>query len=171
MKLATDERATPMPAPRQLPSSDVLRALRQKGKTYEEIAEMYGVTKGAVYWQLRDAGLAKTRPDHSKFIPWKIKGDHAHAKPATMLRLHSRREQGDTIPPVKARMLDKWLAELKAADVVVCYRRDMPPNPASYTGGFYYSKRRPQDGDSLIRVGEEGENADAPKIETPSGTR
>jgi hypothetical protein len=150
----------------------VLRALRQKGKTYEEIGDMYGVTKGAVYWQLQEAGLTRSRPDHSKYLPWKIKSEHAHAKPATMLRLHSRREQGDTIPPVKARMVDKWLAELKAADVVVCYRRDMPPNPASSaTGGFYYSKRRPEDGDNLIRADSEGEHIEAPKIESPSGSR
>jgi hypothetical protein len=160
-----------MPAPRQLPTSDVLRQLRAQGKTYEEIGDMYGVTKGAVYWQLRDAGLAKTRPDHSKYIPWKIRTDHAHAKPATMLRLHSRREQGDTIPAVKARMLDKWLAEIKEADVVVCYDRDMSPSPASPTGGFYYSKRRPEDGDSLVRAGKSGDTESIPKVVDPSGSR
>jgi hypothetical protein len=158
-----------MPAPRQLPSSDVLRKLRAQGKTYEEIGDMYGVTKGAVYWQLRDAGLAKARPDHSKYLPWKLKTEHAHAKPATMLRLHSRREQGDKIPDVKARMLDKWLNDIKAADVVVCYRRDMAPNPASPTGGFYYSKRRPEDGENIVRV--ESETGTLPRIQDPSGTR
>jgi hypothetical protein len=160
-----------MPAPRQLPSSDVLRALREKGKTYEEIAAIYGVTKGAVYWQLRDAGLAKPRPDHSKYIPWTIKTEHAHAKPVTMLRLHSRREQGGTIPGVKAKMLDKWLAEIKEADVVVCYDRTMPPNPASPTGGFYYSKRRPEDGDSIIRAGNDDSTGTIPKVVDPSGSR
>jgi hypothetical protein len=160
-----------MPAPRQLPTSDVLRQLREKGKTYEEIAELYGVTKGAVYWQLRDAGLAKARPDHSKYIPWTIKTEHAHAKPATMLRLHSRREQGDTIPAVKARMLDKWLAEIREANVVVCYDRTMAPNPASTTGGFYYSKRRPEDGDSLVRDGKPGDTESIPRVVDPSGSR
>jgi hypothetical protein len=158
-----------MPAPRQLPTSDVLRKLRSQGKTYEEIGAMYGVTKGAVYWKLQEAGLTKVRPDHSKYIPWKMKTEHAHAKPATMLRLHSRREQGDEIPAVKARMLDKWLNEIKEADVVVCYDRTMPPNPASNTGGFYYSKRRPEDGDSLIR--QESATGTIPKIEDPSGRR
>jgi hypothetical protein len=160
-----------MPAPRQLPTSDVLRSLRSQGKTYEEIGEMYGVTKGAVYWQLRDAGLAKARPDHSKYIPWKVKTEHAHAKPVTMLRLHSRREQGDTIPEVKARMLDKWLAEIKEADVVVCYDRNMAPNPASPWGGFYYSKRRPEDGDSLVRVEQSGDTESIPRVVDPSGSR
>jgi transcriptional regulator with XRE-family HTH domain len=144
-----------MPAPRKLPDGDVLKALRQQGMTYEEIGEQYGVTAGAVYWQLANAGVVKTRPDHSKYLPWKVKTEHAHCRPATMLRYLSRREQGHTIPAVKERMLDKWLAEVKEADVVVCYGRDIPPNPASPTGGFYYSKRRPEDGDNLIRVAPE----------------
>jgi hypothetical protein len=158
-----------MPAPRSLPSSDVLRKLRSQGKTYEEIGDMYGVTKGAVYWQLQEAGLTKVRPDHSAYIPWKLKTEHAHAKPATMLRLYSRRMQEDPIPAVKARQLDKWLAEIKKANVVVCYNRACPPNPASPTGGFYYSKRRPEDGNNLIREKDEGNTGTIPKVEDPSG--
>ncbi|MCB5179544.1 hypothetical protein [Streptomyces antimicrobicus] len=122
--------------------------------SYEQIAEMYGVTKGAVYWQLRDSGQTKKRPDHKRYLPWTVKAEHAHARPAMMLRLLSRQESGDTtIPDVKARMLAKWLGEVRKADVVVCYDRSMPPNPASpNTGGFYYSKRRPEDdAKSLIR--------------------
>ncbi|WP_326827325.1 hypothetical protein [Streptomyces sp. NBC_01751] len=135
--------------------------------TYEQIAEHYGVTKGAVYWQLRDANLAKPRADHKKYVPWTVKAAHAHARPAMMLRLMSRREQGDTLPEVKERMLDKWLHEVKEADVVVCYDREMPPNPASPTmGGFYYSKRRPSDDPGkLIRFEGPGEDSGfIPKI-------
>lgn len=160
-----------MPAPRRLPSSDVLRADRQKGLTYEEIGEKYGVTKGAVYLQLRDAKISKPRPDHSKYIPWTVKTEHAQARPNGMLRLYSRREQGEKLPAVKERMLDKWLEEVKAADVVVCYNREMAPNPASPTGGWYYSKRRPSDGDSLIRFEQEKKpNDDSSKVVDPSGT-
>lgn len=123
---------------------------------------MYGVTKGAVYWQLRDAGISKKRPDHKKYLPWTVKTEHAHARPATMLRLLGRRENGDELPAVKERMLDKWLSEIREADVVVCYKRDMVPNPASpTTGGFYYSKRRPSDGDNLIREDTDDETAPA----------
>ncbi|MFJ5997580.1 hypothetical protein [Streptomyces sp. NPDC092370] len=145
--------------------------------TYEQIGEMYGVTKGAVYLQLRDAKISKARPDHSKYIPWTVKTEHAQARPNSMLRLYSRREQKDPIPAVKARMLDKWLNELKEADVVVCYHRDMVPNPASPVGGWYYSKRRPEDGDSIIRVEDphlkiKGANSEEekPKVADPSGT-
>lgn len=163
-----------MPAPRQLPSSDVLRAHRNAQMTYAQIAEQYGVTPGAVYWQLQASGQTKTRPNHKRHIPWKVKTEHAHARPAMMLRLLSRQESGDvTIPDVKARMLGKWLREVTEADVVVCYDRTMPPNPASpNTGGFYYSKRRPEDGDSIIRFNPDDEKTpatDAPKIlDSPS---
>ncbi|GAB3847438.1 hypothetical protein GCM10029963_28920 [Micromonospora andamanensis] len=61
------------------------------------------------------------------------------------------------LPPVKKRMLDKWLREIQEAGVVVCYDPDMEPNPASKTGGFYYSRRRTSDGDSLIRVEQDAE--------------
>ncbi|MFJ7590150.1 hypothetical protein ACIQZO_22740 [Streptomyces sp. NPDC097617] len=164
-----------MPAPRQLPSSDVLRAHRNAAMSYEEIAAMYGVTKGAVYWQLQASGQTKTRPNHKRYIPWTVKAEHAHARPVMMLRLLSRRESGDeTIPDVKSRMLTKWLGEVREADVVVCYDRNMPPNPASpSTGGFYYSKRRPEDGDNVIRFEPEGEQesaGDAPKVFDFPGT-
>jgi hypothetical protein len=145
-----------MPAPRKLPDSGVLLKLREKGKTYAEIADEYGVTEGAVYWALRDAGGVKKRADHSKYLPWKVQTDHAHARPAVLLRYLSSREQGKAIPDAKHRQVDKWLEEIKAADVVVCYSRDMPPNPASpVTGGFYYSKRRPEDGEDIIRCSPE----------------
>jgi len=159
-----------MPAPRLLPTSDVLRKHRSEGMTYEEIGKMYGVSKGAVYQALRNANQTKTRPDHSKYIPWTVRTEHAQARPNGMLRLYSRREQGETLPAVKERMLDKWLAELKEANVVVCYHRDMAPNPASPTGGWYYSKRRPSDGDSLIRFEPEKKpGEEVAKVSDPSG--
>jgi hypothetical protein len=145
-----------MPAPRKLPDNNVLLKMREQGMTYAEIAEEYGTTGGAVYWRLRDAGGVQTRPDHSRYLPWKVKKDHSHARPAVLLRYLSRRDQGDVIPEAKSRQVDKWLIEIKEADVVVCYDREMPPNPASpVTGGFYYSKRRPEDGDNVIRCSPE----------------
>ena len=150
-----------MPAPRKLPSNEVLLKLREKGLSYADIASQYDVTEGAVYWQLRDAGATRQRADHSKYLPWKVKVEHAHTRPATLLRYLSRREHAENgraepLPEPKERMVTKWLAEVKEAGVVVCYDREMPPNPASpKTGGFYYSKRRPEDGDSVIRCAPE----------------
>ncbi len=165
-----------MPAHKKLPTTDILLKHRRDGMTYEEIGKLYDATRGAVYLALRDASKTAVRPDHSKYIPWKVRTEHSQARPAMMLRLYSRREKGDQIPEVKERMLNKWLGEIKEANVVVCYNREQVPNPASPTGGWYYSKRRPSDGDALIRVDDnpvktEASNADAaPKVVDTSGT-
>lgn len=141
-----------MPAPRLLPTSDVLRNLREQGWALDDIAREYGVTKGAVYLQLRDAGYTKKRPNYKHLIPWTVRKEHAFAHPALMLRTLGRRESGAEVKPVKSRMLDKWLRDLRRDGLVVCYDPDCPPNPASPVhGGWYYSERRPSDGDALIR--------------------
>lgn len=141
-----------MAAPRILPTSDVLIGLRQQGWTYDDIANEYGVTKGAVYLQLRQAKQVKDRPRYEQLIPWTVRTVHASAAPALMLRLYGRREAGRKIPAVKERMLDRWLEEIKAQNVVVDYDPDYPPNPANpTTGGWHYRRRTKADGDSLIR--------------------
>lgn len=160
-----DERGHTMPAPRQLPDTETLKRLRRQGWTYDDIAAEYGVTKGAVYLQLSQAKATKPRPNYKHLIPWTVKTEHQYAHPAMMLRLLGRREKGDTIPDVKARMLDKWLRDIGAANVVVCYHPDMIPNAASpKTGGWFYSSRTKSDGDSIIRF---VEPAEVPKVVNP----
>lgn len=148
-----------MPAPRLLPDNDVLAALRRQGWTYDDIAAHYGVSRGAVYLRLKQAaGAVSPRPSYRDLLPWTVATRHASATPATMLRLYGRRRDGETFPKSaerKLRMLDRWLTDVEAADVVVCYRPDYPPNPASpVTGGFHYVRRRPEDGRGLVHVGE-----------------
>jgi hypothetical protein len=142
-----------MPAPRILPPSDVLLQMRNSGHTYEDIANEFGVSKGAVYLQLRQARATDKRPSYKHLIPWTVRTDHAHAHPVTMLRLLGRRQKGETLPPVKSRLLDKWLEGMAENGLVLCYHPDAPPNPASRsTGGFYYKRREESDGDSLVRA-------------------
>lgn len=149
-----------MAAPRLLPDKTTLARLRRSGKTYAEIADEYGVTETAVYLRLKADGLVTDRKvSHKELIPWQVRGIHAHAHPALMLRTLSRRVQGLENPASRERMLDRWLAELKAANVVVCYDPDMPENDASpKTGGWYYMRRRKSDGNDLIRVTKPGED-------------
>ncbi|MEU8086376.1 hypothetical protein AB0B57_22550 [Micromonospora sp. NPDC049101] len=147
-----------MAAPQILPSNTELAKLRFNGWTYAKIALFYGVSEQAVYMRLRKANLTKKTPGFKDLIPWRVKKEHDHAPPNQMLRLLGRLERGDVLLPVKQRSLNLWLADLKEADVVVCYNPDQPPNPASpKSGGFYYSRRRPEDGESLIRVDEGAE--------------
>lgn len=141
-----------MPAPRLLPDNDVLKKLRNQGWSYEDIAQEYGVTKGAVYLRLRSANAVKDRPDYSHLIPWTVRVEHAHARPAQMLRFLGRREAGLSIPPAKERMLDRWLEDMREADCVVDYDPEFPPNPANpKNGGWHYRRRKPEDEGGLIR--------------------
>jgi hypothetical protein len=143
-----------MPAQRQLPTIDVLLKHRERGMSYDEIAELYGVTKGAVYLQLRDAGRTKQRPDNSHLMPaGGVATQHQHAHPAMMLRVQGRLDRGEKdIPPVKIRQLHKWLRELEEKNLILDYHQDCPPNPGSpKTGGWFYSQRKPSDGDRLMR--------------------
>ncbi len=159
-----------MPAHRVLPDNDVLIRLRNQGWSYEDIAQEFGVTKGAVYLRLRQANATTERPSYAHLIPWTVKTEHAHGRPAQMLRLVGRKERGDEIPEPKARMLAKWLREMREADCVVDYDPDYPPNPANpKNGGWHYRRRRPEDGESLVRtpevaalLGEGGPKAKAP---------
>lgn len=136
-----------MPRPRILPTGDVLLKLRREGKTYDEIAEMYGVTRGAVYLQLRNIpGLVEDRPSHRDMIPWRVKVEHAHAYPAMMLRLLGRRLKGQELPEDKAKLLDSWCKSLKDKNLVVHYDPDIPPNAASpKVGGWAYVERQGTD--------------------------
>lgn len=145
------QEASPLMAPpRILPDRGKLMQYRTPGpnfKTYDEIAEMYGVTVGAVYQQLRYIpGVVKPRARHHEFIPWTVKTEHMHAYPVTMLRLLARVESGQTIPDNKRRRLDRWVEEMREKNLVVDYDPQIPPNPASPVyGGFCYRNRRPGD--------------------------
>lgn len=159
-----------MGAPRKLPPSDVLLQLRTQGWTYADIASEYGVGTSAVYLQLRQAKAVTPQQRHKDLIPWHVKTAHAHSHPLTMLRLLGRRDRGEDLPPAKARMLEKWLRDVKEVDVVLCYDPDFPVNPASPTvGGFYYSRRRPEDGDSLTRCDDPKSSLDAATFSGATG--
>jgi len=147
-----------MAAPRKLPDKTTLERLRRNGATYKDIAEQYDVTEAAVYLRLKADGLSKDRKvSHKELMPWTIKAEHAHTHPALMLRLLSRRNQGLGNSAVRERMLDKWLGEIEAANVVVCYDPAMGPNPASpTTGGWFYMRRTKKDGVNVIRYAKPG---------------
>lgn len=132
-----------MARPRILPDADDLGALRRDGKTYQEIADMYGVTVGAVHVALTRSNLIDNpRARHQEEIPWRVKADHAGSYPAQMLRLAARTRKGEELPPYKKRYLENWLKRLAAQDVVVGYHDE---------DGFYYTKRRQGVDTGLIR--------------------
>jgi hypothetical protein len=131
-----------VPRPRVLPPDEQLLKMRED-KTYDEIAGIYGVTKSAVAWRFKAMGRTREQPSYKHIRPWRVRAEHEHAHPSLMLRLYGRREAGRDLTPAQERMLDRWLQEVRAADVVIGYDPEFPPNPASpKTGGWFYVKRR-----------------------------
>jgi hypothetical protein len=147
-----------MAATRLLPDKATLERHRREGLTYADIATRYGVTEQAVWARMKHDGIrTANRADHSALIPWQVRKEHANTFPILMLRTLSRRRQGIDNTPERERMLDNWLANLKAQNAVVCYDPEMWPNPASpKLGGWFYAKRRKSDGDSIIRYAKPG---------------
>lgn len=132
-----------MARPRILPDAPELSKLRREGKTYQDIATMYGVTRAAVHVALERSHLIeKPRPRYQGAIPWEVKAEHSSKWPIVQLRRHARREAGGTLTDRETRFLDNWLAKLAEADAVVGYHPDH---------GFYYTARRPEDGEGLVR--------------------
>jgi hypothetical protein len=135
-----------MGRPRILPDADVLGTLIREGKTYDEIAHQYGVTKAAVHVALTRSNLIRNpRPRYDDEIPWHVKTEHANAYPLAMLRLEARRLRGKKIAPDKLRYLENWKARLERSNAVVGYHPDLPD-------GFYYTDARPGIDTGLIRV-------------------
>lgn len=142
-----------MPRERKLPPTNELVRLRDEGWTLKRIADAYGVSPGAVHLQLKEAGRTSRRPRYADLIPWRIRPEHDHQQPVTMLRLLARRRAGDVdgVSAARLGMLENWLRELAARDLVVRYDERIPPNPASRTGGWAYVPRDPQRDDDVIR--------------------
>ena len=142
-----------MPRERKLPSTEELVRLRDEGWTLKRIAETYGVSTGAVHLQLKATGRTASRPRYGDLIPWRVRPEHDHQHPITMLRLLARRRAGDLggVSPARLAMLESWLQELHDKDLVVRYDERIPPNPASPTGGWAYVPRDGVRDDDVIR--------------------
>lgn len=139
-----------MSAIRKLPDDATLRRLRTQGWTQREIAETYKVSESAVWKALTRAGYADPVPTYRDLIPWRI--DEAHKAVAIMERFRSivKQQKGAPLRPEEEHLLNRWLQDLEANDLVVGYHPDAPPNTASTKGGFYYVPREPTD-DWIIR--------------------
>jgi hypothetical protein len=123
-------------------TAELLRLRDQEGQSYQQIADRYGVTKGAVHLSLRSAGETGRPKRYAEWIPWRVAAEHDKALAVTMLRLWARAQIGDSGDAAAQRRLDRWTATLRERDLVVHYDAGIPPNPASRKGGFAYVPRR-----------------------------
>lgn len=139
-----------MAAPRYLPSDSVLEQWRAEGLTLNQMVERvkretgHTVARSTVAAALSRAGLTN-RIRYEDQVPWKrIRTDHNHAYPLTMLRHLARRENGLPLTEEQSARLDSWLQRLADEGAVVTYKYDSPD-------GFYYVPRKPSDGDGVVR--------------------
>lgn len=97
---------------RRLPSANVLAELVEKGRSSQEIAELYGVTREAVRQALVRAEIrpSRLRVSHADFLPWRLRADHHHDILAKRLRSYSKLRQGFPLTDDESRLVEQWLA-------------------------------------------------------------
>ncbi len=128
-----------MPAIRKLPDSATLRRLRTQGYTQRDIAETYNATVNA-----------EPAATYKDVLPWEISDEHKGTAIMERFRAIVKRNKGAVLRPDEETLLNIWLRELEAENLVVNYHPDAPPNSASSRGGFYYVPKSEQD-DWIIR--------------------
>lgn len=139
-----------MPAVRKLPDNTTLRRLRSQGWTLKDIAATYDVTEAAVWKALERAGFTVPQKTVNDVIPWSVADQHKSTAIMERFRSIVKQQKGSLLRSSEEQLLNRWLHDLTANNVVVAYHPDAPPNAASRKGGFYYIERTPDD-DWIIR--------------------
>ena len=134
-----------MPAVRKLPDDTTLWRLREMNWTLSDIAEKYGVTDSAVWQAIERAGFTTNVQTYTDLLPWDVAEEHRMTAIMARFRAINRQKQGLELSENQGRLLNNWLANMEAHNVVVAYHPDAPPNDASRKGGFYYVPREPGD--------------------------
>lgn len=130
-----------MAAPRRLPPVEELERLVAL-HTYEEVGQMYGVGRSAVYRALSRANRIKKAPDYRDVVPWAVEEQHRGAGVMRRIRELVKKQQGIPLSTAEERLLNEWIEGMLKEGVILNYHPEAPPNAAASTGGFYYSPRR-----------------------------
>jgi len=124
--------------------------LRSQGWTLKDIAATYDVTEAAVWKALERAGFTVPQKTVNDVIPWSVADQHKSTAIMERFRSIVKQQKGSLLRSSEEQLLNRWLHDLTANNVVVAYHPDAPPNAASRKGGFYYIERTPDD-DWIIR--------------------
>lgn len=130
---------------RKLPPHDVVIALvKEQGMTFQQVADAYGASTGAVYYCFKQMG--ETSPKAATYyldhIPWRIKVAHNMHPLVRKLRRWARYDLGLEQTPGDRARTEEWMAYMRESRQVVAY---------SPTEGPHLVQRRPEDGDGMIR--------------------
>jgi len=138
-----------MAASKKLPDCEVLTGHFEAGMSNPEIGALYGVTAEGVRQALVKCGVRREhiRPDHSHYLPWRIRADHVGDVIARRLRAYSKRQQGRPLTASEERLLDAWLVFMDGGNsqqlpLSVHYDR-------TDSVGFWLEARKPGDRDYI----------------------
>lgn len=129
---------------KKLPDDATLRRHVSDGMTNKEIGDLYGATGESVRQQLAKIGVERPkRPNHGKYLPWRIRADHTGHLLARRLRAWSKKCQGWPMTESDSRLLDEWVEWMNGANrwglpMAVHYDR-------SEQEGFWLEPARPGD--------------------------
>lgn len=116
----------------------------------QEIAETYDVTESAVWKALLRAGYVSPQPNVRDIIPWDVAAEHKATAIMERFRSIVKQQKGTPLRPEEEHLLNQWLSDLAANNLVVDYHPMAPANSASRKGGFYYRPKQDTD-DWIIR--------------------
>lgn len=139
-----------MAAPRIVPSDSMLRKYVERGLTHQQIADLITketgvpVARSTISAALSRAGLTQ-RVRYDSVIPWpKIKAVHNRHYALTQLRTKARMDAGLKVTEEQRKRFESWRDRLFEENAICVYLIDSED-------GFYYVRRKPSDGDSLVR--------------------
>lgn len=142
-----------------LPDTQRLRALRDEGKTYREIAAWVEAKTGekvspaTIGSALSRAGLTSGAHRYVNHLPWVVRAQHITAYPARMLRALGRRDNGLPLSDLDNQRLDSWLKQLREEHALVAYV------PESEQGFYYVDGDWPEDNIPIVRPRTPGRRA------------
>ena len=135
-----------------------VEALRRKGYTQKEIADMQGVTQQYVSWIKMTYGGHRTPRERAlDHFPWKVPNRFTTASTYRRMRDHAEFAVtgGVGMRPTDLRRLRTFYRRLIDDDLVVEFDPDIPPKKGfAKCGGWALRDRKPGDGDLMIRVNE-----------------
>lgn len=136
----------------KLPDCRGMKMLRDRGWSYQDIQNEYGVSNQAVAAKLRQCGYTEDRIDYSTILPWKVRPEDRNLNTYMRLKAAARQEMGVGKPltPRRQRDLDQWLTHLANKDLVVHYGRGRTAE-GQIEYGFHYVARRPGVDSWIIR--------------------
>lgn len=134
------------------PDKTTMKKYLERGLTQHQIVDEwekdsgYRVSRSTIGMAIARYDLESARPRrrYEQMLPWTVHQRHVMAYDARMLRLEGRRREGLPISQQDLTRLQGWIEALRDSDAVIHYEPER-------VEGFVWVRRRPEDGDELIR--------------------